>query len=159
MSRNSNFVSFEKSKILGEENQNILIFRDEDEDVEIFCKDYIKWLDEQFSYEEEKNIYSIKYAINEDEEKIKIFGEIFVDNNKNNCSIIYESKKYELSSYFKIKEKIKFRNELVIKLVINNPINNLSYMFYKCSNLKSIEKFPIFEENNIINISYMFADC
>jgi hypothetical protein len=34
---------------------------------------------------------------------IKIFDSHFVNNNKNNCKIIFEDKKYELQKYFNVK--------------------------------------------------------
>ena len=47
------------------------------------------------SHEIQKLIYNIN-----NEEQIKIFGEEFVGNNENKCSIIYEDKILPLQSYF-----------------------------------------------------------
>lgn len=41
------------------------------------------------------NLLTIKYKI-ENSKEIKIFGKLFVKNNKNNCSIIIEDKEYNL---------------------------------------------------------------
>jgi len=45
-----------------------------------------------------KNI--MKYKIVKGEESIKIFGNIFVKNNKDKCKIVFEKKEYDLSEYF-----------------------------------------------------------
>ena len=62
-----------------------------------------------------KNEIQIKYSIIEsndvkiffpEENKkytIKILGNNFVENNKYNCEILYNNKKYELTEYFEIK--------------------------------------------------------
>ena len=42
----------------------------------------------------------IIYKINENKDKIKIFGENFVENNKNNIKIEIEGNEYELMDYF-----------------------------------------------------------
>ena len=63
---------------------------------------------------------TIIYKIN-DESNIKIFDETFVNNNKNNCKIIYENQEYELTEQFNV-ENIK-NNKLEIKLKNINNIN------------------------------------
>ena len=45
------------------------------------------------------NLLTIKYKI-ENSKEIKIFGKLFVKNNKNNCSIIIEDKEYNLCEIF-----------------------------------------------------------
>ena len=114
-------------------NKNI--FKDEKK---IDIEDYYKCsINEVYTDDEEQTICTIKYEIkDDDEEKIKILGEKFVNNNKNNCSIIHKKKVYKLSSYFNIKRIS--TDELIIKLLIFNSISNLSYMFNECSNIKSI---------------------
>jgi len=67
------------------------------------------------------NEINIIYKINK-EEKIKIFGEEFVENNKNICKIKYDNKEYELKEEFEIKNKNKSELNIVLKN-INNIIN------------------------------------
>ena len=80
--------------------------------------------------------------------KIKIFGKTFVDNNKNNCKIIYKGKEYELKEYF---ENIN-NNEIILTLRIFNNISNMDSMFYDCTELYS---FPNSDELNYSNITDM----
>ena len=57
----------------------------------------------------------------------KIFGEKFVENNKDNIELIINGIKSELVSKYELKEGIN-----KIQIIIKNKINNLEYMFYKC---------------------------
>ena len=77
--------------------------------------------------------------------KIKIFGKTFVNNNKNNCKIIYKDKEYELKEYFENNNK---NNEIILTLRIFNNITNMSSMFYECTQLYS---FP--DQLNCSNIT------
>jgi len=85
-----------------------------------------------------KNI--IIYKISKDEEKIKIFGNKFVKNNKNKCKIIHEKKEYNLEEYFDI-DKENNNNTLEIELKINDDIIDMSYMFESCTSLIFINIF------------------
>ena len=84
--------------------------------------------------------------------KIRIFGEEFVINNKNNCKIIYENKAYKLSEYFTINNN---SNELHIKL--KGSINDISCIFADCDTLISLP--DISNLNTTINMSYLFYNC
>jgi hypothetical protein len=56
----------------------------------------------------------IRYKINKNENEIKIFGDTFINNNKNKCTIMYEDKEYDLKEKWNV-DKIK--NEILeIKL-------------------------------------------
>ena len=57
--------------------------------------------------------------------KVQIFGEKFVQNNKQNCKIIYNNKEYELKEYindidkeYNNKDEIKIKLKELIKLLI-----------------------------------------
>ena len=65
-----------------------------------------------------------------------IFGETFVENNKEKCKLIYNGEEKELKEYyqeFDNKDLIKF------KLKFNNNTINMSHMFDECKNIKSIK--------------------
>ena len=76
---------------------------------------------------------------NDSEDKnIRIFGEEFVNNNKDKCKIIYKAKEYELNEYFNdIDNNYNGKDEIEIILRIKDIINNVSYMFYECNTLLS----------------------
>ena len=101
-----------------------------------------------------KNI--IKYKIIEGEEKIKIFGNHFVKNNKNKCKIICEKKEYDLMEYFYINNFNK--NILEIELKINDDIKDMSFMFENCTSLIYFSNNN-WNTNNVSDLSYLFKDC
>ena len=101
----------------------------------------------------------INYKIDKNSNKVKIFGKIFVKNNKNNFSIIYKENIYELSEYFEIPNYNNKEDILEIKLIGINNITDLSYMFSYCNSLISLSNISDWETINIKNMSYMFDHC
>ena len=76
-------------------------------------------------------VFKPKYS-----ESKRIFGEEFVNNNKEKCKLIYNGEEKELKEYyqeFDNKDLIKF------KLKFNNNTINMSCMFDGCKNIKSIK--------------------
>ena len=73
-----------------------------------------------------KNEILIKYFIKKDDKKIKIFGEKFVENNKDKCKYIYDNKEYELTKEFDLTNYNKSNEILEIKLT---GINNITDLF------------------------------
>ena len=67
----------------------------------------------------------IKYKAVSENEEIRLFGNLFVENNKDKCKIIINEKEYELKSFHKFDNKIE--DELEIKLVIFKDIIIMSY--------------------------------
>ena len=65
---------------------------------------------------ENLNKMTIIHNIGEKDEKIKIFGDTFVNNNKNNCYIVIEGKQRELCSELVLSKNKKDNNILEIKL-------------------------------------------
>ena len=79
-----------------------------------------------------KNEIKIIYETNK-RGNYNIFGEKFVENNKNNIELNINGNKSDLVNKYKLKNG---NNE--IKMIIKNKITNLEYMFYECSKLKDI---------------------
>ena len=88
--------------------------------------------------------------------EIKILGKKFEEKNKNKCYIIYKNRKYRLSEYFKVEE---INENITIKIIGINNINDASYMFYKCSSLLKIDDISNWNTTNINDMSYMFYEC
>ena len=99
-----------------------------------------------------------QYEDNQDEDKyeIKLFGEKFIENNKNNCKIIIENKEQDLIEYLKINKNEKI---LKIKLKEIKTITNMSYMFAGCKSLTSLPDISNWNTNNVTNMSSMFSRC
>ena len=100
----------------------------------------------------------INYTINENDEKIKIFGEDFVKNNKNICQIIYEDECYKLTEFLEVK-KIGRSKILEIKLIGINNIIDASCMFWGCYSLISLTDISKWNTNNVTNIGGLFNQC
>lgn len=73
-------------------------------------------------------------------------------NNKDNCYIVIEGKKYNIQE----KCPIQIKNEIFeVKLVEKRKICDMSYMFYE-SKLYSIVDISKLNSNNIFDLSYLF---
>ena len=105
------------------------------------------------------NEVSLKYKINKDDEKVKIFGENFVVNNKNNFKIIYQDNIFDLMEYFDLKNKNNDDDILEIYLKQINDINDISFMFHKCSSLISLPELSKLNTNDIIKMNSIFSHC
>ena len=105
------------------------------------------------------NEITIKYNIDSNASKIRIFGEAFVKNNYNNCIFIYDNEGHSLDEFFDTEKIINKNDELVIKLKRTGEMTNLSDMFYNCESLKSLPDICNFNTSNVINMSGMFRGC
>ena len=104
-----------------------------------------------------KNEIDLVYNIPNDKKEIKIFGKIFVENNKDLCKIIYENKEYALSEKFNC-ENIK-DNLLKIKLTGINNSDNLSSMFESCSELSNLSNLSKMDTTYMIQMGKLFKNC
>jgi len=99
------------------------------------------------------NEFIIKYQIGK-EDKMRIFGDAFVKNNKSNFQMIINNKNYELDSFYKIKNE-KENEILKIKLKQIKKVINLSYMFSECSALIELPDISKLDTNHINNMECM----
>ena len=89
-----------------------------------------------------KIVYNHKMPLNLKENRIKLFGSNFVNNNINNCLLLIDRKINNLCEYLEFDQKIREKNILEIDLIETKPITDMSYMFDKCGCLQSL---PIFK--------------
>ena len=106
------------------------------------------------------NRFTICYSIDKEEfyneSKIRIFGDIFVDNNEQNCYLIINGQKTKLTQFYNYNEE---ENELNITLVKTGNINNLNSMFAHCSSLTSLPDISRLDTSNVEDMSSMFLNC
>ena len=78
-----------------------------------------------------------------EEDILRIFGKKFVKSNKKRCQIIYNNKKYELREYLEEIDNNYNREaeEIKIKLIIMNTLENMREMFYGCYHLTSVSEY------------------
>ena len=106
-----------------------------------------------------KDTNEINCIYNGDKNEIKLLNnqknkELNKEINGDNIEIFINDKKINFSFTY----KSEVRGEIKVKFKFNRLINNMSYMFYKCSSLKSIDLFS-FNTSKAINMSYMFSGC
>ena len=101
----------------------------------------------------------LKYDVFKIDTELKILGKRFVDENKNNFKILYDIER-ELTEYLSFEDDPYYSDEeLEIKLIQVNPINNLSHMFSECELLLSVTNIAQLDTSQVIDMSYMFYNC
>ena len=76
------------------------------------------------------------------EDKTRLFGKYFVNNNNNKCKILYKNKKYKLKEYLEeIDNNHNNKDIIKIKLSGINNIVNMCEMFYECYQLTSVSDY------------------
>ena len=103
------------------------------------------------------NEIHIKYEIKKEDNKLRIFGDTFIYNNYNNCKIIWNYKKYNLVSHLDLKEINK--KFIEIKLRGIKSIIFVNKMLFECSSLKSLPDISKWNTNNVNNMSFLFYEC
>ena len=142
-----NFNKINKSEIINDINY---IINNKDNNIQNLLNIYNKMKNK---YNDEINI---NYIIGNN--RVKLFDDHFIKNNKNNCKIIIEDKEYELLEEFntnKLKKKDKI---LQIKLKGIQNITNTSYMFRECP-INSLPDISNWNTSNITDMSLMFNCC
>ena len=110
--------------------------------------------------EEDLKIEIIYKPKKDNNNKVKIFGETFVENNINICKIIYNKEYYELKQYLEdINTKYDINNLIIIKLKGINNIINASEMFCECISLISLPNFSELNISKVIDINNIFFEC
>ena len=95
---------------------------------------------------------------------IKIFGNKFVENNKDKCSLIINGSEYPLSEFYTLKKNDIKNNELEIRLNQNKTINDMSFMFHSDLSeseiyLTSITNISNWNISFVTDISNLFCNC
>ena len=82
------------------------------------------------------NKYNILYNIYKvNDNKIKLFGNNFVKNNKNNCKLIIDGKEEELKEFYNLGLSSANRNTLEVKLKNITKITNMNNIFNPLNSL------------------------
>ena len=99
----------------------------------------------------------IRYKyLNEMDKKINIFGTKFVENNKDKCYLIINGKELKINEQYQLEED---QPELIINLIQEKPIENMSEMFKECHCLSSVIIKQQWLMNKITDMSSMFLEC
>ena len=111
------------------------------------------------------NLMTIRYKIYEKDIKLRLFGEIFVKNNKNNCVIIIDNNTQELTEHIDINDSIRKKGYLEIQLKEIKTITNMSHMF--CRGIEENDKMLVidifdmdkWDTEYVTDMSYLFCCC
>ena len=102
---------------------------------------------------------TIIYNIDQNENKIKLFGNNFVENNKNKCCLSIDGVKVKLCQELTLNKDQQKKKMLEIKLIENELITNLSCLFYGCNSLYSLPDIYKLNTKNVTDMSHMFDGC
>ena len=106
--------------------------------------------------EGKQNYIICKYKIN-NSDNVRIFGDIFVTNNKNICKLIYKEKQQDLIAVFNTKD---IKDDILeIKITGINNIINASYMFYNAISLISLENIDNWNTSQINDMNNLLYGC
>ena len=149
---NSKFPNKVDNKIINQklENENKIVDEDINE-ITIFYKknDSLKI--------DAGNKKKIRKITGEEICREKIFGEKFVNNNRNICKMKINGKEKELCAFYNFGNN---QDEIVeIKLIGINRIIDASYMFCGCVSLRHIEDISKWNTKNVNNMTCMFNSC
>ena len=119
----------------------IYIIKDNDKEIQLL-HDYNDDNFEYWSDEETKKLYLEAKEMNK-----KIFEE--------EIELYINEKKIKFNYKYKITDE---KKEIKVKFKFKKKLNNMSYMFYNCSNLTNIN-LSSFDTKNITNMINMFSNC
>ena len=106
-----------------------------------------------------KDEITLIYNIDKNSNFVKLFDSEFVNNNKNNCKIIFGNKEYTLTENFEIKNDDMQEEKLEMKLTGVSTITNASKMFYECKQLYSLPDIDKWDLSNVKEKNEMFNEC
>ena len=95
-------------------------------------------------------IFEVTFRINKNK-RLRILGKKFIENNFYNCIIINKDNAYELKEYFEDIDNIDHKDIVKFFLCLNKKINDISYLFYECDSLISVDYYQINSQSNEIN--------
>ena len=104
----------------------------------------------------------LEYELEKNNNQIRIFGENFVKNNKDNCKIKINNNtdKEDIIDIYKYNEYKEKNKKLTITLYMKNNVEDLSGLFNGCKALKKINRiFDINSNSSIYDISDLFQEC
>ena len=140
----SPILSLEAFKVIG-------IYFDNSKNNNINFSIFIKNLIDDFN--KYKNEFNIIYKADKEGDEV-IFGNIFVERNKNNIELIINGNKNELINRYRLK-----KGENNIKIIIKKKITNLEDIFYDCKSLLNIKELEHLDTTEIKDFSKIFYGC
>ena len=105
------------------------------------------------------NIIYIEYKVNEDQNKVRIFGDEFVKQNKERCKMFIKCRVYDIIDQICFEEYDIKKCDQTFEIIFEGKyITDMKNMFNECENLIKID-FSFFDTQNVTNMEGMFSDC
>ena len=149
-------IEIPKYKLIENKNTNIKKNENEIENINtIEFKENLK-KDEHLINKLNKDEIIIRYKKNFP--LLKLFDSEFVKNNKNHCKMILDNIEQDLVDTLQFhigyNYNYMYNNLIEIKLKGMENITDMSYMFYKCSNLLSVSNISNLDTSKVKNMKY-----
>ena len=104
-----------------------------------------------------KNECILLYKINKEDKNIRIIGENFYKNNSIHCKIIINGKESKLYEFYEIKNNES--DNLIVKLIKNENLTDMSFMFCGCTSLLNIDNISKWDTKKVTKMNSMFSGC
>ena len=105
------------------------------------------------------NILNLAYKVNKNELVVRLFGGMFVDNNKDNFKLFINDKEVEFNDVYPTDQIDDETNILKVTLKEIKPVTDYSFLFFKCDSLLYFYNADKFNLSHVTNISHLFAEC
>ena len=105
------------------------------------------------------NVLNLAYKINKNESVIRLFGDIFVENNKDNFKLFVNEKEVPFTDTIQKSSIEENTNILKVTLKELKPVSDYSYLFFKCDSLLHFYNADKMNLTHVTNISHLFAKC
>ena len=169
ISEKTKFIKVDEKEIKILEKKSVTECLEELSDIPLFMKTLMNSKENIPSYIHYENINILYhffcdklklyyYSYSNNQTRIRLFGDQFIKNNINNCSVMInnELKKIEDCEFYELED---IEEGLSITLLKEDDIIDMSYMFNDCEVLQSISEESKWSTDNVINMSYMFCNC
>ena len=107
-------------------------------------------------------VYKLDVLLFEKHSNLLLFGETFVEKNRNNCKIIINEKEYEIKRAINVKEFREYginKDDKILGAILKGGnIEYMSFMFLDCTSLIEVD-LSLFNSQNIKNVYGMFSNC
>ena len=105
------------------------------------------------------NQMTIIYKIPKKKDSLRVFGDNFVNNNKNNCYFLLNGEKRNLDKFLRLNPEQKNNNIFKIKLIETKKITDMSYMFFGCGLLEALPDISEWDTKNVTKLDNIFNHC
>ena len=107
-------------------------------------------------------VYKLDILLFEKHYNLILFGETFVEKNKNNCKIIINEKEYGIKRAINVKDFGEYginKDDKILDVILKGGnIEYMSFMFLDCTSLIEVD-LSSFNSQNIKNVYGMFSNC